>query len=180
VDLPDEELLAAARKQPEAFAAFYRRHERALLAYFMRRAGDPEVAADLAAETFATVLAQLRRFDPARGSALAWLFGIARHKLLRAAERGRVEDRARRRLGMPALVLDDEALERIERLGAEDRVAALLERLPAKQAQAVQAHVLEDQPYERVASGLQCSESVVRQRVSRGLAKLRSIVEESP
>jgi DNA-directed RNA polymerase specialized sigma24 family protein len=31
-----------------------------------------------------------------------------------------------------------------------------------------------------MASALRCSESVVRQRVSRGLAKLRSIVEDSP
>ncbi len=33
--------------------------------------------------------------------------------------------------------------------------------------------VLEDAPYDRIAAELECSEAVVRQRVSRGLARLR-------
>ncbi len=57
----------------------------------MRRTADPELAADLAAETFAAALLSVRRFDPRRGGALAWTFGIAHKKLLRALERGRVE-----------------------------------------------------------------------------------------
>ena len=39
--------------------------------------GDPELAADLTAETFAAALVSVRRFDPARGPAVAWLLGIA-------------------------------------------------------------------------------------------------------
>jgi hypothetical protein len=57
---------------------------------------------------------------------VAWTFGIAHHKLLRAIEKGRVEDRARRKLGLPPLVLEDEALERVARLGGDTRVDALL------------------------------------------------------
>src|SRR3954469_2972328 len=63
----DEELLALAPARPEAFAAFYRRHERLLLGFFMRRTGEPELAADLTAETFAAALVSVRRFDPSRG-----------------------------------------------------------------------------------------------------------------
>ena len=77
----------------------------------MRRTGDGELAADLTAETFAAALASRRRFDPAKGPAIGWLYGIARHKLARTLERGRVEDRARRTLGMAPLALDDEAIE---------------------------------------------------------------------
>jgi hypothetical protein len=36
---------------------------------------------DLAAETFAAVVASLDRFDRARGLAATWLFTLARHKL---------------------------------------------------------------------------------------------------
>jgi RNA polymerase sigma factor (sigma-70 family) len=175
----DDELLALTPSCPEAFATFYRRHERTMLGFFARRTGDPELAADLTAETFAAALVGVRRFDPARGPALAWMFGIARNKLSRAWEKRRVEDRARRQLGLPPLVLEDEALARIERLGAEDRVVALLQTLPADQARAIRARVIDEQPYSFIAAEVRCSESVIRQRVSRGLAALRSTVKES-
>ena len=164
--------------EPETFVAFYRRHERLLLGYLMRRTGDPELAADLAAETFAAALAGARRFDPARGSEAAWLFGIATNKLRKAFERGRVEDRARRRLGMGVLELEDEALERISRLGGDERVEALLAQLPADQARAIRARVIDEREYGEIATELRCSPSVVRKRVSRGLATLRSIASE--
>jgi RNA polymerase sigma-70 factor (ECF subfamily) len=46
---------AAADGDSPAFATFYRRHIRSLLGFLMWRTGDAEVAADLAAETFAAV-----------------------------------------------------------------------------------------------------------------------------
>ena len=56
-DAPDEQLLGSTRREPTAFGAFYRRHEDRILRYFLSRVGDPEVAADLTAETFAAALA---------------------------------------------------------------------------------------------------------------------------
>ena len=79
----DEELLVASVGDEEAFAAFYRRHARPVAGFFMRRTGDGELAADLTAETFAAALASRRRFDPVKGPAVGWLYGIARHKLAR-------------------------------------------------------------------------------------------------
>ena len=174
----DDELLARSARDPAAFGAFYERHERLVLGYFMRRARDPELAADLAAETFAAAFLGARRFRGAGAPASAWLIGIARNILAQSVRRARVEDRARRRLGMEPIVLDDELLERITRLGGDARVAALLARLTPDQSEAVRARVLDEEPYGAIADRLRCSESVVRQRVSRGLAVLRSIYEE--
>ena len=98
----------------------------------MRRTGDAELAADLAAETFAAALLGARRFKPERGEAVGWLYGIARHRLMRSIEQGRVEDRARRRLTLPRLELDDDLIERIEALGAEERALELLGQAPVR------------------------------------------------
>lgn len=176
--LDDDDLVELTATRPEAFAVFYRRHERALLGFFMRRTGDPEVAADLTAEAFAAALLGAGRFDRSRAPARAWLFGIAQNKLLKAWQRGRAEDAARRRMKMPPVALEDDELERIARLGGEDRVDALLRRLPPEQARAVRARVIDEQTYRQIARQVRCSESVVRQRVSRGLASLRTIVKE--
>lgn len=175
---PDEALLARARADEAAFAVFYRRYERLLMAYFAGMVGRGELAADLTAEVFAEVVLSLGRFDPQRGSGSGWLFGIARNVLARSRERGRVEDRARRRLGLPPLVLADETIERIEASADDSRVLELLAALPEAQRIAVQARVVEELEYGAIARELCCSESVVRKRVSRGLSSLRAQLKE--
>lgn len=174
----DDELLARSARDPEAFGVFYERHERLILGYFVRRLRDPELAADLAAETFAAALLGARRYRAAGAPASAWLVGIARNVLSQSVRRARVEDRARRRLGMEPIVLDDELLARIARMGGDARVASLLDRLTPDQSEAVRARVLHEEEYAEIAARLRCSESVVRQRVSRGLATLRRIYDE--
>jgi RNA polymerase sigma factor (sigma-70 family) len=177
----DEALLRACGAEPEAYAVFYRRHVAPLLAYFLRRTGDVELAADLTAETFAAALDGAGRFRPERGAAVAWLYGIARRQLASALRRGHVEDRARRRLGIARVELTDHALERVEALAAVDATAAALhvalDGLPADQREAVEARVLDERAYRDIATAARTSESVVRKRVSRGLAGLRSRLE---
>lgn len=79
--LSDDELLRRARREADAFAAFYSRHERLTLAFFIGRVGDAEVGADLAAETFAAAPKAVPRFRRRREPATAWLLGIARNVL---------------------------------------------------------------------------------------------------
>jgi RNA polymerase sigma factor (sigma-70 family) len=175
----DDRLLVAAAVDPGAFAEFYGRYERAMLAFFMRRTREPELAADLTAEVFAAALAAVARFRPGGAPASAWLFGIAQHKLAKSRRRGVVEDRARRRLGMPPLVLADADIEQIEGLAGDgSNVVGLFEGLPAALREAVGARVLEERSYEEIAGKLKCSPALVRKRVSRGLARLRDELED--
>src|SRR4029077_17047372 len=91
-DDSDEALLARTPGDTRAFAEFYRRWERPVAGFFVHAVGSGEVAADRTAEGFAEALSWASRFDPGRGEAAAWLFGIARHLLARSRERGRVEN----------------------------------------------------------------------------------------
>lgn len=174
MELTDEELLAAADRDPEAFAALYRRHAGTLLAWCWRRTGDREAAADLVAETFAAALEGCHRYRPDRGPAAAWLFGIARHLLARRFARGAVEDRARRRLRLERPALDDTELERVIAQAADVDLSGL----PEDQRLAVEARVVEERSYAEIAAATGASEATVRQRVSRGLAHLRTTMED--
>jgi RNA polymerase sigma-70 factor (ECF subfamily) len=55
----------------------------------------------------------------------------------------------------------------------------LLGELSAEQQAAISARVLDERPYEAIARELSCSEAVVRQRVHRGLRRLRKRLEET-
>jgi RNA polymerase sigma-70 factor (ECF subfamily) len=175
----DELLLATATGDGAAFAAFYGRHVAEVLAYLARRVGSAEVAADLAGETFAAALLACERYRAAEAPALAWLLGIARNKLRESARRGRVEVAARQRLGIPRIAFEDEDILRVQELvGVGDTALELLEQLPDAQREAVRARVLDELDYERLALKLGHSQQVARQHVSRGLRRLRTLMEE--
>jgi len=168
----DAELLIASREDAAAFGEFYDRHVAKVLAFFRRRVPDGELAMDLAAETFAAALGSVSRYEHREGPATAWLFAIARHLWFDALRRGQVEDRARRALQMQPLLIDDEAMAVIERVAAEGALE-LLDALPADQRDAVIARHVDERDYSAIAAELVCSESVVRQRVSRGVKAMR-------
>jgi RNA polymerase sigma factor (sigma-70 family) len=84
-----------------------------------------------------------------------------------------VQDSARQRLRMAPVVLQDEDLERIERVSEPRGLLEMLEALPADQRAAVRARILDERDYEEIAASLRCSPAVVRKRVSRGLAAMR-------
>ena len=148
-----------------------------MLGWLVRRTGRADLAADLAAETFAAAYLSSGRFRDGPEPALAWLLGIARNKLLTSLRHDRVEQRARRRLGMEPLALDDEALRRVE--GTDARLLALVEGLPPELRDAVRARVMDEKDYREVAARLQVSEALARKRVSRGIAALRARMQEA-
>jgi RNA polymerase sigma-70 factor (ECF subfamily) len=178
----DAELLKATRRDPAAFAVFYRRHLDAVVRFFYARTREPELAADLAAETFAAALLASSRYREAIAPPRAWLYAIARHKLADSLRRGQVEDRARRKLRMSPVELNDDDLTRVEEIAAAERPGGaafeLLDELPEDVRNALGARVLDGRDYSDIATELRCSEQVVRKRVSRGLAQLRARLQE--
>jgi RNA polymerase sigma factor (sigma-70 family) len=101
---------------------------------------------------------------------------MTRHVVQSGWRRGRIESAARARLGLGALALSEATVSAVERVVLESEeavVEAWLSDLPADQREAVRRRVLDEADYPTIASELECSEAVVRQRVSRGLAALR-------
>ena len=131
MDETDDALLTSG--DLEDFGRFYDRYARTLLGFFQRRTGDPEVAADLTAETFAAALVSRSRYRPSEAPAAAWLFAIAQHKLTDYRRRGRAEDRMRAKLGMEPVPLGAEDAEMIRWLG-EEVATQLVDELPRTSA----------------------------------------------
>lgn len=168
----DVELLRRAASDADAFAVFYRRYERLVAGWLVRRCGRADLAADLTAEVFAAAYANASRFREGPQPAGAWLLGIARHKLLRSLRSERTEASALRKLGIERVEVADESLAALERLRDCD-VVELLEMLPQDQRDAIRARIIDDVGYDDLARQLELSPAAVRQRVSRGLATLR-------
>src|SRR5262249_22726091 len=142
--------------------------------YHLRRARNTDAAHDLTAETFAQAWLSRRRFDDrADGSAVPWLFGIARNVLLVSVRRHRLERSACERLGVlarldaqpPPLQPEESWLDGLDEASAE---------LPDGQRDAVFLRVGADLDYDTVAATLGTSPPSARLRVHRGLETLRN------
>jgi RNA polymerase sigma factor (sigma-70 family) len=173
----DAGLLARCHSDPEAFAVFYRRHERLVAGWLMRETRQPELAADLTAEVFAAAYLAAPRFREGPEPAGAWLLGIAKNKLRHSRRRDQTENSARRRLGVEPVAISDETLARLEAV-TDTHVTEMLDLLPGDQRDAVRARVLDGLGYDELASQTNVSETVARKRVSRGLAALRRLLEQ--
>ena len=175
--LDDSELLRRARVDAEAFAAFYRRHARAVYRSLLNGCGDPDVALDLTAETFARALQSLGRFRGARvASGRAWIFAIANSLLLQYERERRIEDRARRRLGILEATRvhadDDSVVARADAAASRDRLAGVMHELPEAQQSVLRLRIEDEATYEEIATRLGCSEAAARQHASRGMRRL--------
>jgi RNA polymerase sigma-70 factor (ECF subfamily) len=151
------------------FEDLYRSQAQFVTAFFARRTRDPQLVADLTADTFVEAIGSFHTFDPSRGAVRPWLFGIARHvyakhcqltaRRLDAAQR----DAARRVLD--AEEIDDdrdgrELLGRLARLSSADRAAIeLVDLVGLTPREAAQA--------------LNLSPGVLRVRLFRARARLR-------
>lgn len=179
----DRPLLVQARERPELFAEFFADRHEAVLRFFARRVLDPETAFDLMAETFAAAFASLRDFrGTTENEGHAWLWTIARHRLYRWRQRGEVEQRCLRRLGIEVPSMSMVEYERAEELADLDRVrprlAGGLEALAPDQREAIRLRVVEERDYDEIAELLGVTETVVRARVSRGLRRLAEVLED--
>jgi RNA polymerase sigma factor (sigma-70 family) len=178
--LTDDELLGKTARDREAFGAFYDRHVHAVLAELRHRGLATDEALDLTAEVFAAALVASGRYRPGEAPARAWLLGIARNKLAHRHRRAATETAARRKLGMDRLSYSDDALERVEeQLEAEaHRYTNGTGALPPAERDAVVARVIEERDYEEIAAASGATPAAIRQRVSRGLAKLARLGRE--
>jgi RNA polymerase sigma-70 factor (ECF subfamily) len=153
-----------------------------MLSFLVRRTYDPEVAVDLVAETFAAAFEARGTFRGATDEeAAGWVYGIARNQLGAWYRRGDVERRALRRLGVERRPLNDDEVERIDDLAElaelRERVAVLMDELPADARAAVRLRVVGERSYREVATALGVSEDTARARVSRALRALAERLE---
>jgi RNA polymerase sigma-70 factor (ECF subfamily) len=175
-DLSDAELIVVSVLDPEAFCVLYDRWAPPLLAFIMRRVGNPEIAADLLAETFATMFEKRSKYRDAGHPGSAWLYTIASSQVARYYRRKTVELKAVQRLGITVPQLDDESLAALERISDSEPGAGLLvseaiNQVPSGEREAVHLRVVEDLEYREIASRLNCSVVAARVRVHRGLAR---------
>jgi len=172
----DAELIAAAiAGEAEPFCRLYDRYAGPLAGWFARTVGEA-AAADLAAETIAAAWRGRRQFrDDGSGSAAPWLFAIGRNVLRDSLRKGRREDSARIRLGLPIDLGEESGFADVDaRLSPSAELTAALAALGEGERAAVELRIVGELGYDEIARRLDIRPAAARLRVSRALRRLRT------
>jgi len=184
-DLADDRLLRRMLAGDEdAFTDLYRLKHPAIYRFALHMSGNAALAEDVTQEVFMALIREPGRFDPARGSLGAFLFGIARNHLRKRWEQERrlvPIAHESEELGdfvaslpssngsgaVPASAVDD--LESLDTIG---RVRRAISTLPENYREVVVLCELEEMSYEEAAVALNCPVGTVRSRLHRARAIL--------
>jgi RNA polymerase sigma-70 factor (ECF subfamily) len=167
---------AAGARATAEFERLYRANVEAVTAYFARRSADPHVVADLTADTFVAVITHFGTFDPRKGTARAWVFGIARRVYASYCESYTQQQHKMQRLAGRRDLDQDQVEELLDRIDAERAGRALvtgLAALPERDRAVVEMVDLAGLQPKEAATALGLAPGTVRMRLMRARARLR-------
>jgi RNA polymerase sigma factor (sigma-70 family) len=170
----DAEVIVRSRREPDAFAEIFHRHFAEIHRYAARRLGT-DAADDIAAETFLVAFRKRGRFDPGRGTARPWLYGIVTRLigLHRRAEGRRYRALARTPAENVQDGHDDLVAARVTAGDAGADIADALARLPRGERDVLLLVALADLSYEEVGQALGLKTGTVASRLHRARRRLR-------
>ena len=179
----DEELLKrSAKGDEEAFAVLYRRHADVLYRFAFRMTSSSWGAEEIVQDVFMTLVREPGKYDAERGTLPAFLFGIARNKIMKYNERlpreislvERQEDGSGGGLTLRDSFTPAMWAEQRERL---EKVRTAVMDLPVEFRETVVLCELEEMSYEQAARMLDCPIGTIRSRLHRGRALLLAKLE---
>jgi RNA polymerase sigma factor (sigma-70 family) len=178
-DLADDaELLGAhVAGDPQAFARLYDRYDRPCFQFIRRLLGSAhgDAAEDLHQETWMAVSKSASAFDPARATFGAWLFTIARHKVLDHFRRQKVVLLASAQDDAADLVPDPgpTPLQQVESRELAQRVVTAVEALPLEQRGAFVMFAQAGLSLEEIAQATGVAVETAKSRLRYARARLR-------
>jgi RNA polymerase sigma-70 factor, ECF subfamily len=164
---------------PDPVAAIYRRALPHVYGYLLSRCGSVSLAEDLTADTFMAAVAATRTPEAAAGEGVpevtvAWLVGVARHKLADHWRHSVREDRTVAAAGQAAEAFDDPWAEWLD----TEAAYAALRRVNEHQRAALTLRYLDGLPVAEVARHLGRSLTATETLLVRARAALRRVYQD--
>lgn len=172
----DEELLRQMLAgEADAFEQLYDRRQGGIYQFALRMSGSPALAEDVTQEVFMALMRDGHQFDPARGTVAGYLFGMARHRVLRRLQRERTfvsMDAGEEGEEMQELAALDDPLRDFTRNETIEVVRQAVLSLPEHYREVVVLCSLHEMSYDQAAAVIDCPVGTVRSRLNRARAML--------
>jgi RNA polymerase sigma-70 factor, ECF subfamily len=171
----DRAAVEAARRDPRAFEALYRKYVAQVYSFALYELRDQHAAEDLTAQVFMRALAGLRNFheqaEPPDSSFRVWLFQIARNALSNERRRVRRHPAASLDAALEMPALDDVQGTAVERDELREALSAI-DLLPADRRRALVLRFVNEMNTREISQVLGRSEGATRVLIHRSLQAL--------
>ncbi|HYS56384.1 MAG TPA: sigma-70 family RNA polymerase sigma factor [Thermoanaerobaculia bacterium] len=168
---------AALTGKTSDFGAAYDRYAPVVYGLLIRILRDPGDAQEILQETFLAAWTDARKFDPARGSELAWLIAMARSRgidRLRARQRrGQREEEARREISIVGSNVDSAGSDPVAFREIRVAVRSALQELPEAQRSALELAYFDGLSQSEIATRLGEPLGTIKTRTNLAMKKLR-------
>src|SRR5215203_4876435 len=166
---------SSARPAPLDFDALYRGARDDVYAYVVTLLHDRAAAEDVTAQAFERAFRKARSYDPGKGGARAWLFGIARHTALdELRRRKRTATLAAEPADAAGPAIEDAAERALERAA----VRAALAGMPPRDRELIALKFHAGLDNAELAAVLGVSVSNAGTQLHRAMTKLRRAVDD--
>ncbi|HZD71117.1 MAG TPA: sigma-70 family RNA polymerase sigma factor [Actinomycetes bacterium] len=182
-DPTDEELLVRLRADPGAFVAFYDRHVDQVVRFAARRLRNPEAVADAVAAVFVELFETVDRYRPHRGTAIGWLYGVARNVVAEQQRQASRQARMVAKLSGRALIDTDAYADleaRIDAEAATRRLYQAMNTLSERERAVLELVALEQLTVSQAAAVLGIRAGTARVRLARARRRLRGLLDQKP
>jgi RNA polymerase sigma-70 factor, ECF subfamily len=182
IERDDVLLRRSANGDEQAFVVLYRRHQAPIYRFALRMTGNTWAAEEIVQDVFMTLVREPKKYDAERGALGAFLYGVARNRIMKYQERVPRE--------LPLLNPEQDGVANFpqavdtatpahwaELRERRDHVRAAVLELPADFRETVALCLLEEMSYEEAARQLNCPVGTIRSRLHRGRALLLAKLE---
>jgi RNA polymerase sigma-70 factor (ECF subfamily) len=166
-------LAIEAKTDPEAFGRLYEHYVQAIYRYLYSRVGTVHLAEDLTSQTFMAAFRSLPRYHE-RGQFSAWLFRIARSKLMDHYRGNRHEESLEAADG---LVVGPDTLASVMQNETLGHLRLLISQLKDDERELIRLRYVADLSFAEMADLLGKREDAVKKSVHRLLARLKGQME---
>ncbi|HVS94861.1 MAG TPA: RNA polymerase sigma factor [Puia sp.] len=182
----ERQLIEWVRANPKVFGELYDRYYPKIFGYLYRITGDHALAADITSETFLKAFIAIGSFRWKGISISSWFFRIATNELNLYFRRRRYVPRSLTDLGIMdaadwaerhAFRDEDDVSLQIDRFEEFGLVRRLLQTLPPVDQQVIALRFFEDLSIREIGEILNKKEGTVKSLLSRGLGKLRKLMD---
>ncbi|KPC63995.1 RNA polymerase sigma factor [Streptomyces chattanoogensis] len=173
--LPDEALLAGlATGDPELAATFVRRFQHTVFGVALAVLGDPQLAEDVAQQTFERAWRHAQMYDSRRGSVTTWLTAIAHNLAIDVVRARRPQPVAPEDLDTLLDVVTDTPEQLALADEASSALRAAVARLPREQGRALVMAGIYGMTAQQIATMEQIPLGTAKTRIRTAMGKLRS------